>query len=114
MCSQANIVSSKLGAMIVLQILTGRGIDIDAIPVQDELSGVTPSETIVAVQPVRSGPNVVVLSSEGTPLSPEQKQSSRFANFYHDMSEENPDSTEPSTEAFSRRVPAERGGFLRW
>ncbi|CAD6569915.1 MAG: hypothetical protein CYPHOPRED_003651 [Cyphobasidiales sp. Tagirdzhanova-0007] len=113
MCSQANIVTSKLGAMIVLQILTGRGIDLDAIPVQEELSGVTPSDTIISVQPVRAGPNVLVLSSDGTPLSPEQKQTSRFANFYHGMLDEENDMQEPVQRAFTASVPAERGGFLR-
>lgn len=113
MCSEANIVTSKLGAMIVLQTLTGRGIDLDAIPVQEEISGVTPSDTIVAVQPVRAGPNVVVLSSEGTPLSPEQKETSRFANFYHGTDDDGDDGAHLSVEAFNARIPPERGGFLR-
>lgn len=112
--------------MIVLQSLTGRDMDVDAIPVQEELTGVTPSETIIAVAPVRAGPGVVILDAEGTTLrSPEQKSQSRFADFYHDNSligsvsgsGELGDGSEPdaglSREAFSARVPAERGGFLR-
>lgn len=113
MCSQANIVTSKLGAMLVLQLLTGRDVDLDAIPIQEELSGVTPSETIISVQPVRAGPNVLVLSSDGTPLSPEQKHTSRFANFYYDTTDEHDADDNLSREAFNARVPAERGGFLR-
>lgn len=92
-----------------MQTLTGRGIDVDAIPIQDELQGVTPSETIISVAPVRSGPNVEVISSEGTTLSPQQKQESRFATFYDDVE----DGVEPSREAYNARIPPELGGFLR-
>ena len=83
---------------------------------QEELSGVTPSETIVSVAPVRAGPHCIVLSADGTPLSPEQKQASRFANFYHDWTDDprniNGDDG-LSREAFNARIPPEKGGFLR-
>lgn len=106
----------------IADILLGRTQDVDAIPVQEELTGVTPSETIIAVAPVRAGPGVVILDAEGTTLrSPEQKSQSRFADFYHDNSligsgeagDSNGADAGLSREAFSARVPAERGGFLR-
>lgn len=89
----------------------------DAIPVQDELQGVTPSETIISVAPVRAGPNVIIINSEGTQLkSPEQKSQSRFSTFYdgfeHDDQEDHNDGG-MSREAYNRRIPKELGGFLR-
>jgi len=99
--------------MVVLQALTGRDMDVDAIPVQEDLTGVTPSDTIVAVAPVRAGPSVIIVDAEGSILrSPEQKSSSRFANFYTDLQDQST-GYDPSTEAYNARVPAEVGGFLR-
>lgn len=79
---------------------------------QDELNGVTPSDTIISVAPVRAGPGVTVLSAEGTPLSPEQKDTSRFADIYHDAADRSADAG-LSWEAYNARLPAEKGGFLR-
>lgn len=91
--------------------------DVDAIPVQDEMQGVTPSETIVSVAPVRAGPDVIIINSEGTQLkSPEQKSQSRFSDFYHDLEhneEEDRLDGGLSKEAYNARVPKELGGFLR-
>lgn len=86
--------------------------DVDAIPVQDEMQGVTPSETIVSVAPVRAGPDVIIINSEGTQLkSPEQKSQSRFSDFYHDLEDRLDGGL--SKEAYNARVPKELGGFLR-
>lgn len=87
--------------------------DVDAIPVQEDLSGVTPSDTIVACAPVRAGPNVLIVDAAGEILrSPEQKSTSRFAEFYHDLQEQST-GYEPSQEAYNARIPSEIGGFLR-
>lgn len=36
-CSGANLIVSKLGALVVLSIITGRELDVELIPVQDKL-----------------------------------------------------------------------------
>ncbi|KAK4700620.1 DEAD/DEAH box helicase domain-containing protein, partial [Phenoliferia sp. Uapishka_3] len=36
-CSGANLIVSKLGALVVLSVITGRFLDVDAIPVQEKL-----------------------------------------------------------------------------
>ncbi|GAA5990376.1 hypothetical protein JCM10908_007343 [Rhodotorula pacifica] len=42
LCSGANMIVSKLGALIVLDAILGRPIDIDSIPMQELAKGVTP------------------------------------------------------------------------
>lgn len=86
---------------------------------QDELQGVTPGQTIVSVAPVRAGPNVIIIDSEGTTLqSPEQRSQSRFSNFYDDVLGYDDEKYARhdaglSREAFNARIPKELGGFLR-
>lgn len=91
--------------------------NVDAIPVQEEMQGVTPSETIISVAPVRAGPNVVIINSEGTTLkSPEQKSQSRFSDFYSGLEIDGDSDTRDmgrSSEAFNAKIPRELGGFLR-
>lgn len=45
-CSGANTIVSKLGALIVLESILGRPIDIDSIPMQDPLEGEVPGGSI--------------------------------------------------------------------
>lgn len=42
LCSGANMIVSKLGALIVLDAILGRPIDVDSIPMQELAKGVTP------------------------------------------------------------------------
>ncbi|KDE02194.1 hypothetical protein MVLG_07236, partial [Microbotryum lychnidis-dioicae p1A1 Lamole] len=46
MCSGANTIVSKLGALVVLDSILNRPIDIDAIPLQDPAQGIVPGGSI--------------------------------------------------------------------
>ncbi|GAA5930659.1 ATP-dependent 3'-5' DNA helicase [Sporobolomyces koalae] len=46
LCSGANTIVSKIGALIVLESILGRTIDIDSIPLQAVAKGVTPGGTV--------------------------------------------------------------------
>ncbi|GAA6007572.1 hypothetical protein JCM11491_004211 [Sporobolomyces phaffii] len=46
LCSGANTIVSKIGALVVLESILGRAIDLDAIPLQSVAKGVTPGGTV--------------------------------------------------------------------
>ncbi|GAA5911343.1 ATP-dependent 3'-5' DNA helicase [Sporobolomyces salmoneus] len=46
LCSGANTIVSKIGALIVLESILGRPIDLDSIPLQSVAKGITPGGTV--------------------------------------------------------------------
>lgn len=46
MCSGANTIISKLGALVVLDSILNRAIDVDSIPMQEPAFGVVPGGSI--------------------------------------------------------------------
>lgn len=73
-CSQGNVVCSKLGARIVLECLIGRTPSFDSIPMQDPYVGGSPGETIVLAGPVKAGGEVVVVDEEGRRMGKEEAE----------------------------------------
>ncbi|GAA98907.1 uncharacterized protein L969DRAFT_76721 [Mixia osmundae IAM 14324] len=97
-CSQGNIVVSKLGALICLQSILGRHIDVDSIPVFPPMPQ-SMAETIEAQGPVKLSSTAVILTANGTPKPREEL---RQAQGFFDLDEnDTPD------------LLAGRGGFLQ-
>jgi hypothetical protein len=62
-CSEGNVVTSKIGARVVLECILGRNVDLDSIPQQEAPRFVAPDGTIVSSAPVRVSSNAVSIGS---------------------------------------------------